>query len=195
MVLRFKEGRGRAESFRWLFDRYYNQLYSFFRRKGMLPEDSHDLTQEAFISIFKGLQNFREEESFEIWMFAIAKNVYRRCLEYRGAAKRWGQHISLDEAKRPGNPEGAAYEIRGPEAGALDVLLDHERRERVRAALLELPPQMRRCMQLHVVEDLSSQEIAAIMGLSINTVKVHLHQARAALKQKLDPEFFNDPGA
>jgi RNA polymerase sigma-70 factor (ECF subfamily) len=52
-----------------------------------------------------------------------------------------------------------------------------------------LPTQMRRCVQFRAVEDLSYQEIASIMGLSQNTVKAHLYQARKILRDKLEPFF------
>jgi len=61
--------------------------------------------------------------------------------------------------------------------------------EKLREALVQLPQQMRRCAQLRVVHDLSYVEIAELMGISVNTVKAHLHQAQKALRAQLSPYF------
>lgn len=65
----------------------------------------------------------------------------------------------------------------------LDQALRSERREVLRRAIEELPDQMRRCTELRVYQDLSYREIAAVMRRSIETVKVHLFQARKKLKE------------
>ena len=64
-------------------------------------------------------------------------------------------------------------------------MLASERLAKVTEALGQLPTQMRRCAQLRIVEDRSYAEISAIIGISINTVKAHLHQAKKTLKDKL----------
>ena len=58
-----------------------------------------------------------------------------------------------------------------------------------RAALLELSPQRRRCLNLYITEELSHQEIAEVMNLSIGAVKSHLHQAKQALRETLKSDF------
>lgn len=66
----------------------------------------------------------------------------------------------------------------------LHDMLEEERSRLLRNALEELPPQMRRCVQLRV-QDLRYREIAEILKVSIDTVKAHLYQARQLLKAKL----------
>ena len=71
----------------------------------------------------------------------------------------------------------------------MEALLEKERRDKLDEAIQSLPPQMRRCVQLRVIKMLSLAEIAAVMHISINTVKAHLHQAKKALKEELDQHF------
>lgn len=71
----------------------------------------------------------------------------------------------------------------------LDDALCHERRQKLRKAIEALPGQMRRCTRLRVEQDLSYREIAAVLKLSIETVKVHLFQARKKLKVNLQEAF------
>jgi RNA polymerase sigma-70 factor (ECF subfamily) len=71
----------------------------------------------------------------------------------------------------------------------MEALLEKEKLERLQSALTELPEQMQRCVRLRVAEDRSYQEIADSLGVSINTVKAHLRQARIALRERLAPYF------
>ena len=150
----------------------------------MSPEECRDLTQLAFISVFKGLKDLRQESQFENWMYRIALNEYRNEIEHRRAKKRDVAYVALEE-EREGGLGMPARQVIDPRANPMTVLLENEKLEKLRAALEELPEQMRRCAQLRVGKDLSYQEIATIMGISINTVKAHLHQAQKALKEKL----------
>lgn len=73
----------------------------------------------------------------------------------------------------------------------LDELLHKERVQLLRAAITELSPQMQECIKLRVYHDCSYKEIADLMKLSIETVKVHLHRARRTLKKRLSGHFMD----
>jgi RNA polymerase sigma factor (sigma-70 family) len=92
-----KRGFTVEENFRQLFERRYPQIRRFFQRKGFSPEDSYELTQETFLSVYKGLKDFRQESSFDNWMFSIAENIWRSELERRKARKRDAPLVSLDQ--------------------------------------------------------------------------------------------------
>jgi RNA polymerase sigma-70 factor, ECF subfamily len=92
-----KRGFNVEENFRQLFERRYPQIRRFFQRKGFSPEDSYELTQETFLSVYKGLRDFRQESSFDNWMFSIAENIWRSELERRKARKRDAPLVSLDQ--------------------------------------------------------------------------------------------------
>jgi RNA polymerase sigma-70 factor (ECF subfamily) len=165
-------------SFRIIFERYYRPLQKFFARKGFAAEDCLDLTQETFIGIYKGLGRYRHDARFETWLYRIATTTYLKRLRAGATAKRSCQEVSLDDA---GISEGPA-ETPG---GQLAEVLNEERQQAMREAVLELPEQMRKCLTLRVYHELSYKEIAVVMKLKVNTVKAHLFQARSKLQQKL----------
>ena len=95
-IREIKQGLNVEDNFHWLFDRHYAQILRFFRRKGFPLEDCRDLTQETFVSVYKGLGALRQEEQFESWLFAIAHNVWCSLLESRSAQKRSAVVMSLE---------------------------------------------------------------------------------------------------
>ena len=179
------------ESFRQLFERYYPKIYRFFHRKGFSPEDCRELTQETFLSVYKGLNGFRQESPFEHWMFSIAENIWRSELERRKARKRDAPIISLDQEveSRDDKLSPLAALIVDPEPGQLVRMIEKEKSQKLHEALQQLPEQMRRCAELRVIHDLSYSEIAGLMNVSINTAKAHLHQAKKELSKLLKPYF------
>lgn len=173
-------GAPREEDFRRLFDLFYPRLVHFFARRGFPPQDCLDLTQETFLGIYKGIGSFRRDSRFETWLFSIATNAWRKRLRWGVAGKREGQEVPLEPA---GNAPPA------PEPPADAEMLRRERSCRLREAVDKLPDQMRRCLVLRVYQEMKYREIAALLRLSPETVKVHLFQARKRLREELGPYF------
>jgi RNA polymerase sigma-70 factor (ECF subfamily) len=189
LVREIKQGLNVEANFRWLFECHYARILRFFRRKGFDPEDCRDLTQETFVSVYRGLKDLRQEEQFESWLFAIAHNVWCSLIESRTAQKRSATLLSLEGEGESGDYPPIAARLADGNADPLTVALEKEKLEKLREALEHLPHQMRRCAQLRVGHDLSYVEIAALMGISVNTVKAHLHQAQKALRAQLSSYF------
>jgi RNA polymerase sigma-70 factor (ECF subfamily) len=189
VIREIKQGRNVEANFRWLFDRHYAQILRFFRRKGFETETCRDLTQDTFVSVYKGLRDLRQEEQFESWLFAIAHNVWCSLIENRTAQKRSATVLSLEGEGESDDRLPIAARLADQRADPLTVALEKEKVEKLREALVHLPQQMRHCAQLRVVHDLSYAEIAAVMGISVNTVKAHLHQAQKALRTQLSSYF------
>lgn len=167
-----------------LFQRYYKPVVGFFFRRGFSKEESRDLAQDTFLRVFKQMEMFRGDSSTESWLFQIASNLYKNTLRSRQAQKRDAQEVPLSEV--PGLEAGTEER-----RDALTNVLTGERDRVVREILRDLPPQMRRCVILRVEHDLKYKEIAQLMGVSIETVKAHLHQARQHLRDKL-ADYFTD---
>jgi RNA polymerase sigma-70 factor, ECF subfamily len=189
VIREIKQGLNVETNFRWLFDRHYAQLLRFFRRKGFDPEICRDLTQDTFVSVYKGLKDLRQEEQFESWLFAIAHNTSCSLIESRAAQKRSATVLSLEGEGESDDRLPIAARLADPNADPLTVALEKEKLEKLREALVHLPKQMRHCAQLRVVHEMSYAEIAALMGISVNTVKAHLHQAQKALRTQLSSYF------
>ena len=132
---------------------------------------------------------FRGEARFETWLYRVATNSFRKSLRYGAAQMRNGQEVSLDGPDDAPRVEAEAVNegLAGVEAriDPLQRLLDHERRHALAAAVRELPEQMQRCVQLRIYQGLPYKEVAAVMRVSIETVKAHLFQARKRLKDEL----------
>jgi RNA polymerase sigma-70 factor (ECF subfamily) len=182
----FQQGHDREGSFRALFTLFYPQVHRFFLRKRMPPEDCRDLTQDVFLSVYKGLGAIQDATHFKGWLFTIARNAFVNELTKRHAKKRSGIQVM---AKQDSNDTDFDAFPSSASEDALESMLDRERTEKLTEALSMLPQQMRRCVQLRVAEDSTYEEIAAVMGISVNTVKAHLHKARKSLQEKLGSYF------
>jgi RNA polymerase sigma-70 factor, ECF subfamily len=171
---RFSAGDGKA--FELLVRRYRDALYRFVRwHLGATRSDAEDVTQDILIEVHRSLGGYEGRSRFRTWMFGLARNV---CLRRRRAAKE-----TLCEAAG----EKSLREL--PDA-AVDLETALERREvqeTVRCAIEELGPGHRDVVLLREIEGLSYEEIAAVLEVPIGTVRSRLHNARAALAERLAP--------
>ena len=175
----FQAGRGREDAFRLLFEHYYRPLRRFFYRKSLTPEVCLDLAQETLLLVYRGLDGYRPEAPFESWLYTIARTTHLKWLRDRHRAKRSGEEVSIDA--------GEITEITARQQSPLSGVLDSERRETVRAAVADLPDQMRRCLVLQLFGERSYREIGTVLGISTETVKSHLREGRRRLAATLDP--------
>ncbi len=186
-VTEFQRGLDREGNFKILFDAYYEPACHFLARRVSSPDDRLDLTQETFLRVYKGLEGYRGEAQFGTWVFRIAFNTYLKWLR-RARADDKGP----DAVKGAEELEGAWDDDQPIAVSTKESPLDHalqgERRLALRRAIAELPEQMRRCTELRIYHDLSYREIAVVMRRSIETVKVHLFQARKKLKGSFEDE-------
>jgi RNA polymerase sigma factor (sigma-70 family) len=160
-------------------EQYGRQTYNYaYRLTGNEP-DARDLTQEAFIRVFRAWQSFREGTSFLSWIYRIVTNLYRDELRRRKGVftqplpeDNRAQEIPLDDEAH--DPIGAIHERE------LSAVMDR--------ALDALTPEQRAVVVLADVEEYSYQEIATIIGCSIGTVRSRLHRARAQLRKAVVAE-------
>lgn len=191
-VAAFQAGRDREESFRLLVERFYRPVLSFFARRVPSPQDRLDLAQETFLRAYRGLDGFRGESLFSTWLFRVAHHTYLAWLRREPGDREEPLEDRLDRFGQLGSsgPEGIAS---GGEPSAVSprpdaALFARERRRRLHTAIDDLPAQMRRCMALRVIHELSYQEIADVLRISIGTVKAHLFKGRERLATELREE-------
>ena len=138
--------------------------------------EAEDLTQEAFLQLFRKIGTFRGESAFSTWLHRMSVNVVLMQLRKKGLPV-----IALDEATE-GDEEGAVKKEPGaPDerlAGSIDRL-------EIKRAVDELPPGYRTIFVLHDVEGYEHNEIAEIVGCSIGNSKSQLHKARIKLRELL----------
>ncbi len=165
-----------------LFDRFYFAVLALFRRRGFTESQCEDLAQETFLKVHEGLAGYRGEAPIEHWLFRIASNTAKASFHFQSAARRKAREVSLEEATalRP-----ADVAVAEPEEDPLRLLLSSERSQRLSAAVDRMPSRMRCCVRLRLEQDLRYREIAEILQISEQTVKVQLMRARDRLRQVL----------
>lgn len=188
IIDQLQAGYAVEEGFRLLCERFHRPLYAFFVRRGFSHADCLDLTQETFLGIYRGIGSFRRDARFETWLFKVATNAYRKRLRWDVAGKRAGEEVSLDAAPGEEDDRPIVQPVAAdPPPGA--SLFHAERARLLRGAVERLPDQMRKCLILNVYQERKVREIAQLLHLSPETVKVHLFQARRRLQTALGPHF------
>ena len=196
----FQAGRDRERCFHFLVTTYYRPILRFFARKGFSPDERLDLTQETFLGIYANLDGFRHESRFESWLYRLATTTYLKRLRAGATDKRRGWEVPLPEERAqdgvPVTSDGVPVTSEAAAATADDPLrgvLRDERRRALRAAVEELPLQMRKCLTLRIYQEMTYRQIAALMKIEIDTVKAHLFQARERLRRTVDVAAFEPP--
>ncbi len=182
VVKELQAGHDREENFQQLFTRYYPPLKSFFSKRGLSPEECNDLIQETFIKVFQGIGRFQHDARFDTWLYKIAGNIWKNTLRGRATQKRDAAEVNLEsQLVRTTGPD--------PEQEALAEEQIRLELQTLRRELDRLPPRMRRCLLLRLDQGLKYREIASILGVSINTVKSLLHEAKKRLRDALGDRF------
>jgi RNA polymerase sigma-70 factor, ECF subfamily len=139
--------------------------------------EAEDLTQEAFLQLFRRIGTFRGESAFSTWLHRLAVNVVLMRLRKKSLAE-----ASLEEMTEPDEESGGPRrDIGGPDlrlSGSVD-------RVNLERAVEQLPPGYRSIFVLHDVQGYEHNEIAAIMNCSIGNSKSQLHKARMRLRELL----------
>lgn len=173
---------GQAEAFGTLVRKYQDRVFNTCWRLCGHLEDARDLTQEAFLKAFEGIQSFRQQSGFYTWLFRVAVNVTlshrRRMTKHRiasldsGPVDRGRQAETL--VRRMGGAEGD-----DPEREASNA----ELQGRVVQALQRLDGENRAVVVLRDLEGFDYREIGLILDIPPGTVKSRLHRARMALRE------------
>ena len=186
LVDRFKQGDQGA--FEQMVSRYWDRIYAMVNQLLRNPQDAEEVTQDAFIRAHRGLVGFRGESTFSTWLYQIATNLARNRYWYWWRRRR-DQTISFDQPVGPENATTLAEvfpdELETPE----DAAVTQEFVSRVAECMNKLSPKHREILILRNVKNLSYEEIAGILGISVGTVKSRIARARESLRDKMGDEF------
>lgn len=178
--------QGDATAYEDLVRSHGPRMLSVTRRLLRNDSDAHDALQEAFLSAFKAIGRFQGGSQLSTWLHKIALNAALQRLRTR---KRLAED-SIEELLPSFLEDG--HHARHPSEwmAPADVLLERrEVRELVRAEIDRLPEDYRTVLLLRDIEALDTAEVAQLLGMTENLVKVRLHRARQALRALLEPHF------
>jgi RNA polymerase sigma-70 factor (ECF subfamily) len=166
LILAFQTGS--RESFAELFERYREPVYRFFRRRIDHAARAEELAQECFLAVLRNSARYEPRSTFRSYLYGVAMHMVYA--ERRKAGREVSENEKLD--RRVDGAGGAVT----TDAGIW-----------VRGALEQLGSDEREILMLREYEQLSYEEIGALMRLPVNTVRSRLFRARMALKEQLVP--------
>ncbi len=177
---------GSEEAFAWLITHYHQPIYSLLARTVRNSADAADLTQEVFVKVFRGIRGFHGESSLRTWIYRIAlreaSNQRRWWIRHQQQEIPMEQEISRGDGGRPMQLKDMLVD---PSESPYDAALHEENRARVEQALRQVPEPFRTTLILRDIEGFVYEEVAAIQGVNLGTVKSRLVRGRAFLKTLL----------
>ncbi len=182
LVKRVRSGDQRA--FKLLVERYQRKVYAI--ALGMLKdkEEAMDVSQEAFVKVFKYLEHFKGDSSFYTWLYRITTNICIDVIRRRNSGR--GEQVEFDESIQHdlGEAQIGALGSRlgtNPQKSALR----RELAEKIQEALQQVPEKHRAILLLREVEGLSYEDLARTLDIPKGTVMSRLFHARAKVQEIL----------
>ena len=181
--------QGVEEAYEILIQRYQQPVYNLVCRLLNDPSDACDIVQEVFLKVFRNIGSFRGNSSLKTWIYRIAVNeAYNH---RRWFSRHQRQEIALAaEEGMPSYADSLADTGRTP----FDQAADRETRALVEAALEKLNAKFRAAVVLRDIEDLSYDEIATVLDVSLGTVKSRILRGREALRKILEGRLETERG-
>ena len=172
---------GIEEAYEELIERYEQPIYGLVYRLLGNQTDACDVVQEVFLKVFRSVSSFREQSSLRTWIYRIAVNeaynhrrwFARHCRHEVSIDKEVAEHDSLNDLAQ--DPGRSPYEL----------AVDGETRVLIERALAQINPVFRTAVVLRDVQNLSYEEIAEILQVSLGTVKSRILRGREALRREL----------
>jgi len=169
--------QGDTAAFERIYRLHNRRVYALCLRMVGNTAEAEDLTQEAFLQLFRKIHTFRGDSAFSTWLHRLSVNVVLMKLR-----KKTLPETSLEETTEPDEETGGPRkDVGGPDlllTGSLD-------RVNLQRAIEQLPPGYRAAFVLHDVQGYEHNEIAEILGCSIGNSKSQLHKARMRLRELL----------
>ena len=173
-------------AFAVLVDAHYRRTYGLIYRMVRSEQDAADLTQEAFVRVYRSLGRLKAEGAAGAWIRRIATNL---CLDFLRKRNSMPGFSSIDANFQSESESAASWDIADP-SGEPERLFDCAESTRVlHKAIDALPDDYRIVVILHHIEEMRVEEIADVLQVPAGTIKSRLSRARKELKRKLIPYF------
>ncbi len=174
---------GSEEAYSWLIGQYHQPIYGLVYRIVNDPADAADTTQEVFLKVFRGMKHFHGQSSLKTW-------IYRIALHEAANRKRWwfrhkAQETPIDPIARGENETWVEERLLDRGESPFEKFAHAEVRVAVENALRQVGEPYRTALILRDIEEMSYEEIADVLSISLGTVKSRITRGRDALRRKL----------
>jgi len=173
--------RGDAIAFEPIYRLHSRRVYSLYLRLVRDPAEAEDLTQEAFVQLFRKIHTFRGESAFSSWLCRLTANVAFMSFRKKRLATN-----SVESAAETDDESTST----GNEVAVSDLRLSGFDRTNLQTAIEQLPSGYKEMFILHDVHGYEHHEIAKILGRSVGNSKSQLHKVRKRLREELCAEDF-----
>jgi RNA polymerase sigma factor (sigma-70 family) len=173
--------KGEQQIFAQLVERYQNYVFTLVLRLIESREDAEEVSQDIFVKAYRSLSDFRGESKFSTWLYTIVRTS---CITF--LRKKKLQTTSIDNEK-------TFLQVENHESSFKANLVEQKSRQAmVNEAIQMLSPDDAQIITLFYKAEQSLEEMATILGLEPNNVKVKLHRARQRLKEKMEKYFSHE---
>lgn len=180
-ALAARAAAGDGPAFEALVSRYQDRVYRLGCRLTGNDGDANDVLQETFLAVHRGLPAFRADSRFSTWLYRIATNA--ALMSRRARARRPTESLDAYLPRFDGNGRHAAEPADLRAASRADELLDRRQlAEKARAGLERLPDIYRDAFVLRDLEELTTAEVADLLGIDAAAVRQRVHRARLMLR-------------
>jgi len=173
---------GDTNAFTLLVDRYKDLVFTLALRMLKNREEAEEVSQDTFIKTYRSLHKFKGDSKFSTWIYKVA---YNSCLDQIKKNKKHLNNVEINEFTK--------HQVKTMD-NAFDALVEEERNQLIQDCLHVLPSDDSFLLTLYYFEEQSLDEIANIVGLTANNVKVKIFRSRKKLahilKERLEPEIF-----
>ncbi|HUI79055.1 MAG TPA: sigma-70 family RNA polymerase sigma factor [Bryobacteraceae bacterium] len=172
---------GSERAYEELLARFQQPVYTLAVRLLNSPSEAADVVQEVFLKVFRNIDSFRGQSTLKTWIYRITVNEAHN-------ARRWFFRHRRREVELDTDPQEARNwreTIRDNGRSPFDMAFENERAGMIEAALERINPSFREAVVLRDIVDLSYEEIAEVLGVSLGTVKSRILRGREALRAEL----------
>jgi RNA polymerase sigma-70 factor, ECF subfamily len=177
---------GSETAYAWLIGEFQQPVYGLVYRIVNDPADAADTTQDVFLKVFRGMKHFHGGSSLKTWIYRIALH------EAANRRRWWFRHKAKETSIEPVESDGQCAGENAMQVALtdhadspFDSVAHHEVQHRVDEELRKVPEPYRTTLILRDLEDMSYEEIAEVLEISLGTVKSRLTRGRDALRQRL----------
>jgi RNA polymerase sigma-70 factor, ECF subfamily len=174
---------GSEDAYSWLIGQFHQPIYGLIYRIVNDPSDAADTTQDVFLKVFRGMKHFHVESSLKTW-------IYRIALHEAANRRRWwfrhkAQETQIEPVQTAEGQFSGEERLVDPGESPLEQFAHTEVRATVEQALQQVPEPYRTALILRDLEEMSYEEIAEVLAISLGTVKSRITRGRAALRKRL----------